>query len=276
MYYVSFEEISTSQVSTRYIYKENIKKTGDILSAEIEAPLIAGETYIFSVDLTVAASKFALSSLGSAENIYTFRPDSASEIQYTELKEGDQGDEVIRMQRALINLGFLSGSADGVFGKQTAQAVYDFKEANGIAVLVKPYVATNAMLARLYGGKATAFPDPAFALRIDSGEWNFLSGDMLAMRVSVKNIAKRKTVEAFELYLYATDAWGYLVYGNDMVYYATTTTEVAPGMTAYSDYMTVPNASSISNVYVGIYEIVYEDGTVETASNVDYLYWTIK
>ena len=39
------------------------------------------------------------------------------------LCNGSRGDDVRRLQQALIQLGFLSGSADGVFGNKTEEAV---------------------------------------------------------------------------------------------------------------------------------------------------------
>ena len=43
---------------------------------------------------------------------------------------GSRGEEVRRLQQALIQLGFLSGSADGVFGNKTEEAVRKFQKAN--------------------------------------------------------------------------------------------------------------------------------------------------
>lgn len=46
------------------------------------------------------------------------------------LCNGSRGDDVRRLQQALIQLGFLSGSADGVFGNKTEEAVRKFQKAN--------------------------------------------------------------------------------------------------------------------------------------------------
>ena len=82
-------------------------------------------------------------------------------------------------------------------------------------------------------------------------------------------------MKAFELYMYAIDVWGDAIYGEDMVYYATTTTTVAPGKTVYSDYITMPNRSQIDQIYVGISKVIYTDGTVVEADNIEYSSWTI-
>lgn len=51
----------------------------------------------------------------------------------TTLRNGSRGEEVRRLQQALISLGFLSGSADGIFGRQTEKAVRAFQKKNGLS-----------------------------------------------------------------------------------------------------------------------------------------------
>lgn len=48
------------------------------------------------------------------------------------LREGDTGDDVRSMQKRLIELGYLSGSADGSFGPSTKQALINFQNDNGV------------------------------------------------------------------------------------------------------------------------------------------------
>ena len=48
------------------------------------------------------------------------------------LKQGAKGDDVKAMQERLIELGYLSGAADGDFGGGTLQAVKDFQICNGL------------------------------------------------------------------------------------------------------------------------------------------------
>ena len=48
---------------------------------------------------------------------------------YNELKSGDTGDDVKTLQKRLIELGFLSGSADGAYGAKTAAAIKAFQSA---------------------------------------------------------------------------------------------------------------------------------------------------
>lgn len=48
------------------------------------------------------------------------------------LRQGDKGQAVRQLQSELIRLGYLSGSADGDFGRKTTQAVKDFQVCNGL------------------------------------------------------------------------------------------------------------------------------------------------
>lgn len=51
---------------------------------------------------------------------------------YADLARGSKGDEVVVLQQALINQGYLNGLADGDYGKMTEAAVYAFQKANGL------------------------------------------------------------------------------------------------------------------------------------------------
>ena len=50
----------------------------------------------------------------------------------TTLHNGMRGEEVRRLQQALIDLGFLSGNADGIFGVKTENAVRKFQRKKGL------------------------------------------------------------------------------------------------------------------------------------------------
>lgn len=53
-----------------------------------------------------------------------------------------------RMQKRLIELGFLSDDADGIYGDNTAKAVSDFQTAEGLPATGKADVETQT---RLFG-----------------------------------------------------------------------------------------------------------------------------
>ena len=78
---------------------------------------------------------------------------------YSTLTYGSSGSEVLRLQLRLIELGYLSGSADGVFGEMTANAIRDFEQTNGATATG---VATQALQLYLYSdsakSKASAAP----------------------------------------------------------------------------------------------------------------------
>ncbi len=53
---------------------------------------------------------------------------------YTTLREGDSGEAVKKLQRALKNRGYYSGSIDGNYGSGTVAAVTAFQQRNGLRV----------------------------------------------------------------------------------------------------------------------------------------------
>ncbi len=78
---------------------------------------------------------------------------------------GARGDDVTEIQARLIELNYLTGSADGVYGKQTASAVQVFQEAHALPSTGSVDGATRALL---FSGDATALP-PALK-KDDEGE----------------------------------------------------------------------------------------------------------
>ena len=59
-------------------------------------------------------------------------PAPTPEPQYHTLRRGDQGPEVVTLQQALTELGYLKGAADGNFGTGTMTAVKEFQQAEGL------------------------------------------------------------------------------------------------------------------------------------------------
>ena len=78
------------------------------------------------------------------------------------LCNGSRGEEVRALQRMLIDLGYLKGEADGIFGNQTEKAVRRFQWKNGLKA---DGVAGPKTLAKLYAGTgnkaAESTPSPA-------------------------------------------------------------------------------------------------------------------
>lgn len=98
----------------------------------------------------------------------TQAPEAAS---YTTVSKGDEGNDVLKLQNRLYELGFLTGDRDGVFGSKTQTAVKLFQESAGINA---SGIADNETQQKLYGDDApyapgavtptpapTATPEPA-------------------------------------------------------------------------------------------------------------------
>ena len=82
----------------------------------------------------------------------------------TTLFNGSKGDEVRELQQALIDLGYLKGTADGIFGNKTEIAVRKFQKANKLSVDGLAGSATRQLILSKAGSKksaATATPAPA-------------------------------------------------------------------------------------------------------------------
>ena len=75
------------------------------------------------------------------------------------LHYGSRGEEVRSLQQALISLGYLKGSADGIFGYQTEKAVKSYQKASGLTVDVLAGKATRDRLLRdASSGSASSQP----------------------------------------------------------------------------------------------------------------------
>ena len=77
---------------------------------------------------------------------------------YKILRKGDRGDNVKKLQERLIELGYLTGKADGAYGNQTRKAVLLFQSANG---LTRDGVAGPATLTILFEDPGVVF-NPEF------------------------------------------------------------------------------------------------------------------
>lgn len=82
-----------------------------------------------------------------------------------ELAEGARGDEVERFQQRLADLGYLSGTVDGIYGKQTTRAVSAFQDLNGLTVTG---TADDATQTAVFSSQAEALPEGL--ARDDEGE----------------------------------------------------------------------------------------------------------
>ena len=190
---------------------------------------------------------------------------------YDTLSRGDTGDDVAWMQMELIDLGYLLGEADSVFGAKTAEAVRLFNEANGFG---SSEIATPEMQYCLYGNGPVPYEEPWIPLLLtDSArcEWKRKTGNNLVIRMEVTNCSRNRTIKAFELYMWAYDVYGDCIHG-DTYYYETTTKKVKPGKTVKSDYFNIPNKDQIDKVAFAVSKVVFEDGTVHEADELQRWY----
>ena len=77
------------------------------------------------------------------------------------LERGDKSDTVKTIQEELIQLGYLTGSADGSFGSQTKHALSSFQSATNLPETGKADAITQLMLEALTGSGSSAFTEEA-------------------------------------------------------------------------------------------------------------------
>ena len=81
-----------------------------------------------AVAVAAVATIGAVFNLGSTSDDYAVTP----YVQTAVLKQGASGGEVKELQRRLKQWGYYSGSVDGIYGKQTVEAVKYFQRKNGL------------------------------------------------------------------------------------------------------------------------------------------------
>lgn len=114
----------------------------------------------------------------------------------------DREDDVIKMQKALIDQGYLSGKADGKFGMMTQKAVRDFQRDHGF---YQDGIAWEPVQKLLFGENTDDFepgigdggtPDPNIRLEVvtkvvNSPEVNpnfFVPGEVIQLQTTVNNV----------------------------------------------------------------------------------------
>lgn len=93
------------------------------------------------------------------------QPTITPNTSYKNLSQGDRGDSVKKVQERLIELGYLTGKADGAYGGQTRRAVLRFQYYNGLNQDGVAGRATQTILFESedvvpYPGAATPTPAP--------------------------------------------------------------------------------------------------------------------
>lgn len=90
--------------------------------------------YISWLVICVAAIIFLW--ISYTEPFFTEQYDSGATEQYQQVlsKRGSRGNEVTQIQKKLKSWGYYKGNIDGIFGKQTEDAVKYFQRKNGLSV----------------------------------------------------------------------------------------------------------------------------------------------
>ena len=130
----------------------------------------------------------------------------------------------------------------------------------------------------------SAYVEPDVPLAVSpraNAEWRWESdsSDVLDLRVQVSNYSRKKTVTAYELYIFAEDLWGNKVFGDSVKIRATFENTINPGETIYSGHMYLPERKKISRFYAAVKRVKLSDGTIcenYILDESDYTYWDIK
>lgn len=92
---------------------------------------------------------------------------AATARTYTRLESGSEGEDVLALQNRLIELGYLTGTADGKYGTQTQNAIKLFQKALGIS---QTGIANVSLQEKLFSANAPAYAASATAApSTDSG-----------------------------------------------------------------------------------------------------------
>ena len=87
--------------------------------------------------------------------LLTFTMLCGSLVSADSLSNGSKGNEVLKLQQRLAQLGYLKGSVDGIFGKVTKEAVMKFQKKKAITADGIVGIKTNKLLYELSNRGAT-------------------------------------------------------------------------------------------------------------------------
>ena len=122
--------------------------------------------------------------------------------------------------------------------------------------------------------KIRIYSKDLMTLDLNKARWSPYANDTLGVSFEIRNREYGIGVETVELYVYAEDAQGNKI-GEGV--YPAATKEIEPGHTVYSEYVYLPDRSSIARVYCGIHEVKYTDPRMPVRTcEVDYHMWEYK
>ncbi len=84
------------------------------------------------------------------------------------MKQGDRGSDVVKLQKALVILGYLSGKCDGIYGEQTTAAVKKYQRAKG---LTADGIAGNGTIRCIFGSTAGGSDSGSSSGKVHELQW---------------------------------------------------------------------------------------------------------
>ena len=198
---------------------------------------------------------------------------------YVTLREGDSGDAVAKLQRALKNRGYYSGSIDGNYGSGTVAAVTAFQQRNGLRV---DGAAGPATQTALYGSDAVdANSYPTLRPGDSSSEVRNLQYTLYELgyydgRVDgVYGDTTQDAVRAFQIRNSVTPVDGIAGNKTQQVLYSSKAIAAAASVTQYETLRKGDRGNSVVEMQDSLCQLgylyeptgYYDDATVEAVKN---------
>ena len=183
---------------------------------------------------------------------YTLTPSPEDYSQYIALKVGDKGDAVKNLQHALINKFYLTGTADGIYGKKTAAAVKLFCNCHDIQYSDEASPLMQLYLLEGYPGKIR-YDD--IVLDVEYAEWYYLSNDRIKIRFRVRNTSDCIDVSKFSLGIFGLSQDDKTIDSD----YLTIEKLISAGKTVYTDYVILDDRSYFYSIKTAIENNIYKN-----------------
>lgn len=190
------------------------------------------------------------------------------------LRRGSRGDNVRRVQQALVDKGYLAGGVDGSYGAKTEAAVRSFQAKNGITA---SGVCTMFTQAKLFGTDALFAWNNTNLYNYNTGMYDVANSGGRAGQNDVNvwfDFINRDTtpVEAICIYCWLADSSNYVVKRDGSEYWMQWyyNMNVTYGSKSSVNF-SIPMPSNVwrkfSTVRCIVGEIAYNDGTVVVTMN---------
>ena len=121
-------------------------------------------------------------------------PPALADYAATTLHNGSHGEEVRELQQALIDLGFLKGTADGKFGTNTENAVRAFQKKNKLTVDGLAGTATKELI--LSKAQAMGYLKGSADGIFGNGTFKAVKAFQKAKKLTADGVAGKKTLSA--------------------------------------------------------------------------------